>query len=87
MDSDAGPGINPGIDLVVQQCSLEPDGSLQISFYQPPHDLKANGILHMHTLCIPAGGEYDDEIEAVLIALRDLVTDALQDLPNLEALM
>lgn len=73
-------------DLIIQQITVEPDGGLQIGFYRPHDDIKANGVLHLHTLLIPADDDYDDEIEAVLDAARFAVRDVLEDLPNLEAM-
>lgn len=72
-------------DIIIQSVAIEPDGGLQISFYRPQEDIKGNGVLHMHTLVIPADDDYDDEIEAVLEAARYAVRDVLEDIPNLEA--
>ena len=70
---------------MIQHVSVEPDGGLQIGFFQTHKDIKANGVVHMHTLLIPADDDYDDEIDAILEAVRYAVRDVMEDLPNLEA--
>lgn len=93
-ESDAQPGIahrahrNPRRPptpntVVVQTVQLQPDGGLQVSYYLPETDLKANGVLHMHTVIIPFGDQYDDEIETFRDALVHVLLDVLDDLPNL----
>lgn len=93
-ESDAQPGIGPRPPrrprppvrpntVVVQTVQLQPDGGLQVSYYLPETDLKANGVLHMHTVIIPFGDQYDDEIETFRDALVQVLLDVLDDLPNL----
>lgn len=69
--------------IVVQTVQLQSDGGVQVSYYLPETDLKANGVLHMHTVIIPAGDQYDDEIGAFRDALTHLLLDVLDDLPTL----
>lgn len=62
----------------VQQVLVEDDG-LQIGFVLPQTDVKAAGLIQAHTLLIPRGFDYDDEIRAVEDALNYLVNDVLDD--------
>lgn len=71
---------------VVQHVAVEPDGSVQIGFYTPAADLKASGVAQMHTILVPAGDEYDEEIEAVMDAVHHLIDDVLDSFPHLPGL-
>lgn len=74
------------IERLIQNVVIGPDGGLQIGYYTPSTDVKASGVVLLSTLIIPVDDEYDDEIEAVLDAVKHLVADVLEDLPNLPAL-
>lgn len=74
------------IERYVQAITVGPDGGLQIGYYTPSTDVKANGVILLSNLIVPPGDEYDDEIEAVLDAIKHLVADVLEDFPNLEAM-
>jgi hypothetical protein len=60
------------------------DGGLQIAFYTPEQDVKAPGIVQLHTLMVPKGAGYDDEITAAIDALVYLVNDVLEDWNTLD---
>lgn len=70
--------------VTIQSIGVDTDG-LQIGYYIPAEDIKSNDVIHMHTLIVPLGADYDDEITAVLEAARYLVLDVLDDLPRLTA--
>lgn len=70
--------------LIVSDISLEADGSVNLSYLRPDHDLKAVGVMQTHFLTVPRGGQYDDEIDALLDAVRALIFDVIEDWPNLE---
>jgi hypothetical protein len=70
--------------VTIQSIGVDTDG-LQIGYYIPADDIKSNDVIHMHTLIVPLGADYDDEIAAVIEAARHLVLDVLDDLPRLPA--
>lgn len=72
-------------DIMIQHIGVGPDGSLQIGYLKPAEDVKANGAMHMRTIVIPAGDDYDDEIEAVMDAAAYAVRDILEDWDKLSA--
>ncbi len=72
-------------DLIVAGVRFEEDGSMMLDFMQPLRDVKANGVQLQHSMYVPAGDEYDDEMDAVRDAVRYLINDILEDLPNLPA--
>lgn len=73
------------IERIVQSVMVGPDGGLQIQFYTPEADVKANGVIQLHTLIVPAEDDYDDEIEEIVSKIKFLITDVLEDMPNLPA--
>lgn len=66
------------MNVKIQQIMVEHD-VLQIGYFVPGQDTKAGGIIQAHTLVVPRGGDYDDEIAAVEDALVYLVNDVLDD--------
>lgn len=74
------------IERLIQSVAVSPDGGLQIGYYAPGTDVKANGVILLSTLVVPPDDEYDDEIEAVLDAIKHLVADVLEDFANLPAM-
>jgi hypothetical protein len=75
----------PARDITIQHVACDPDGGLQVGYFDAAGpDIKENGVLHMHTLIVPVGDEYDDELRAVHEALRYLVNDVLEDLPHMK---
>jgi hypothetical protein len=61
------------------------EGTLQIGYFDPNVDMKAPGLVRLHTLIVPKGDDYDDEIDAVLDALVYLLNDVAEDWDNLPA--
>lgn len=59
------------------------DGGLTLEYVTPADDIKANGVTVNHALMVPAGDDYDDEIDAVIEAVNALLEDVLEDLPVL----
>jgi hypothetical protein len=49
-------------------------------------DMREKGIILNHTIFIPAGEDYDEELFDVARAVQALLTDVLEDLPNLAPL-
>lgn len=60
------------------------EDAVTIEYVTPEEDVKANGVTVNHALMVPAGDDYDDEIEAVFDAVQALLADVLEDLPRLE---
>lgn len=71
--------------IAIQNVSFDPDGDLHISYFFPQTDTKTAGLAHLHTLLIPVGFDYDDEINAVIDAISYLVRDVLDDWDKLES--
>jgi hypothetical protein len=67
---------------VIRSITVQPDG-LAIEYADVTKDLHANGLQLSHVVFIPAGDDYDDEIDAVTMAAQDALRDALQDHDNL----
>jgi hypothetical protein len=63
----------------ITSVAIEEDGGLQISYYTPERDVKAAGVVKLHTLIVPAGFDYDDEIDAVIDAVTYLINDVDDD--------
>lgn len=70
---------------LIRAISFEAEASaVVIEYCQPDQDARVNGVLLNHTLFIPAGSDYDDEISALQTAACGLLEDVLEDLPALE---
>ncbi len=70
---------------LIRVIQFEPDtGSVAIEYCIPGMDVRENGVLLNHTLFVPGGDDYDDEIDALRDAARALLDDVLEDLPHLE---
>lgn len=65
--------------IIIQNISFDPDGDVQLSYVIPDRDTKEVGLAHLHTLLIPTGFDYDEEIQAIQDAADYLVRDVLQD--------
>lgn len=61
------------------------DDGVAIEYLSPAEDLKANGVTVNHVLAVPAGDDYDDELEVLTEAAHALLEDVLEDLPRLDA--
>ncbi len=55
------------------------DGGLAITYGRLRRDVRKNGLMWQHTVVVPAGSDYDDELEAVGEALQSLLEDVLED--------
>jgi hypothetical protein len=50
-----------------------------MTYMLPESDVKAPGLVRMHTILIPRGSEYDDEMSALSEAADLLLLDVLED--------
>jgi hypothetical protein len=72
---------------MIRAIQFEPDtGSVVIEYCIPSQDARENGVLMNHTLFVPGGDDYDDELDELRHAARALLEDVLEDLPHLEPL-
>lgn len=55
------------------------EGGVEIGYMRLPKDLRKNGLMWSHSLLIPRGSDYDDELDAFEEALQALLVDALDD--------
>jgi hypothetical protein len=55
------------------------EGGVEISYGRLPQDVRKNGLAWQHSVLIPKGSDYDDEIETFEEALLALLEDALDD--------
>lgn len=55
------------------------DHGIEIGYVRMPQDVRKNGLVWQHKVFVPAGSDYDDEIEAFGVALQELLDDALDD--------
>lgn len=55
------------------------DAGIEIGYVRVPADVRKNGLLWQHSVLVPFGSDYDDEIEEFQAALRALLMDALDD--------
>lgn len=69
--------------VVLRTVQFEPDGSVVIEYCIPAKDARENGVVLNHIMSVPYGQDYDDEIDAVHDAALELISDVLEDLPNL----
>lgn len=70
--------------IVLAGMAFQSDGSIVMEYCIPGLDALRNGIVLNHTLLVPTGADYDDEIDDVRRAVIALVDDVLEDLPHLE---
>lgn len=69
----------------IQNLGFDGDGDMHIAYLAPDEDVKEVGVVHLHTLLVPRGFDYDDEMDAVLDAIMYLIGDVLEDLPALKS--
>lgn len=69
--------------IFVRGLSFDPDGSITLEYADAEKDVREKGIILNHTLFIPSGQDYDDELQAVVDAVGALLADVLEDLPHL----
>ena len=65
-------------DLQISGVAFHAEG-VEVAYVRLPRDVRKNGLVWQHSLMIPHGSDYDDEIETLLQALTDLLQDALDD--------
>lgn len=66
------------MERVILSLNLDAE-AVSVVYLTLPTDLRETGLAQQHSLLIPAGGDYDDEIEAVRDAALALLEDALED--------
>lgn len=64
--------------LQITNVGFLPDG-IEIGYIRVPRDVRKNGLLWTHSVLVPIGSDYDEEIETFMDALRALLDDALDD--------
>lgn len=72
--------------VLLRTVTFQPDDSVVLEYCIPTQDARENGVILNHTMAIPYGKDYDDEINAVHDAVLALIDDVLEDLPHLEPL-
>lgn len=75
-----------GSRITVRGLTFDPDGSITLEYADLDEDIREKGIILNHTLFVPAGEDYDDELFDVARAVQALLSDVLEDLPNLAPL-
>lgn len=66
--------------------SLLDDGGLEIAYIELTKDLKKNGLAWTHTVRVPRGSDYDEELESFYEALGEVLRDALDDRDRAESI-
>ena len=74
----------PAIAYKIQTVAIDENG-MQIGYYDPGVDVKAPGLVRLHTIIVPCEGDYDEEIQAVIDALIYLLNDVAEDWDRLPA--
>lgn len=67
------------IKVAIQSVSFGSEGEVEMTYMLPESDVKAPGLARMHTILIPKGYEYDDEMAALSEAADLLLLDVLED--------
>ena len=70
---------------VIRSITIQNDGTA-IEYINVRTDIRANGLQVSHVVFIPAGDDYDDELDGITMAAQEALADALQDMDNLEPL-
>lgn len=60
------------------------DEGVELTYVRVPQDIRKNGLAWTHSVQIPRGSDYDDELEELADALNALLTDVLEDEPTAE---
>lgn len=76
----------PDPRLVIHGLEATPDGGVVLTYGRVPQDIRKNGLMWQHSVQIPAGSDYDEELEAVSDALQALLEDVLEDEETAEAI-
>lgn len=69
--------------ILVRGLTFDPDGSITVEYADADKDMREKGIILNHTIFVPAGEDYDDELLDVARAVQALLADVLEDLPHL----
>lgn len=59
--------------------------SVTFTYITIPADIRETGLAQQHTIQIPLGGDYEDEVDALMEAAEALLEDALDDFERLPA--
>lgn len=69
----------PEQQLLITGLEPLPEGGVVISYGRFPEDVRKNGLMWQHSVNVPAGTDYDDELTTLMDALRTLLLDVLDD--------
>lgn len=69
--------------IIVRGLTFDADGSITLEYADAESDVREKGIILNHTLFVPSGQDYDDELQGVVDAVGALLADVLEDLPHL----
>ncbi len=69
---------------VIRAIGFEGDGSVTMDYLIPSRDAFRTGVVLNHTIHIPLGDQYDEEILNLTEAALALLADVLEDLPVME---
>ena len=70
-------------DRLIRTVTLQSDGAT-VEYVDSKRDLRDNGLMVNHIVFIPAGEDYDEGLEALIVAAQRLLSDALEDLEVME---
>lgn len=68
--------------FLIRGLSFDPDGSCAVEYCDAQVDGRLAGVLVNHTMFVQAGGQYDDELDAVVLAVQALLVDVIEDLDS-----
>ena len=66
-------------DLQITGIALTQAGGIEVGYVRLPQDVRKNGLVWQHTVQIPRGSDYDEELDDLMDALVVLLTDVLED--------
>lgn len=66
-------------DLQITGLGVMPDGGIEVGYVRLPTDLRKNGLLWHHSVSVPRGSDYDDELDDLMESLGALMRDVLED--------
>ena len=64
--------------LAIHSMEVTAEG-LGVTYTRYPTDIRKNGLAWQHHVLVPFDSDYDDELEAVQIAMQALLKDVLDD--------
>lgn len=65
-------------ELQIRNIDMAENG-MALSYIRLPTDARKNGLVWQHNVLVPYGSDYDDEIADVVVALKALLVDVLDD--------